>query len=96
MAKTGEVVPNYEADPVTHKNIEKLIESSLLKTPAETVFTFAKGGSGVHMNMITLPGSPDPRIFLISSNADGKVDVLEKGKSVPCRQLPILSMQCSF
>ena len=38
VAKKGQVLPEYEQDPTTHKNIEKLIESNLLKTPAETIY----------------------------------------------------------
>ena len=37
-----------------------------------------------------------PRTFIIASNANGKVDVLEKGQMIAKKQLPIIMMQCSF
>lgn len=73
-------------DPQTHKQIEKLIESNLMKTPAESVYQFDKTGSGIHMNIVTMPDNPN-KIYIIVSNADGKVDVLEKGNQRPYKQL---------
>ena len=52
----GGVVPVYERDQATHIEIERLIESSFLKTPAESIYQFNKNGSGVHVNIVTLAG----------------------------------------
>ena len=64
-------------DPVAHKGIERLIESNLMKTPAEVVYQFSRSGSGIHMNYVKKPD--DGKIYLITSSADGVVDVIEKG-----------------
>lgn len=62
---------------MTHKQIESLIESNLLKTPAEAVFQCARTSSGIHMNMVTMPNDSAKK-YIILSNADGKVDIIEK------------------
>ena len=56
--KSGDILPSYETDPVTHKDVEKLIEANLMRTPAESVFQFTRSGSGIHLNIVNLPGSP--------------------------------------
>ena len=40
------------------------------------------------MNMVTMPDDPS-RIYYIVTNADGQVDVIQKGTQVPHKQLPI-------
>ena len=72
-------------DPVAQKSIERLIESNLMKTPAEAVYQFSRNGSGIHVNLIKKPD--DGKIYLIASSADGVVDVIEKGKQSPYKQL---------
>lgn len=47
------------------------------------------------MNVITMPGSSAKK-YVILSNADGKVDVIEKGAQTAYKQLPIDMMQCSL
>lgn len=88
-------MPQYQTDPAIHKDIERLIESSLLKTPAESIFQFNRSGSGVHIGLVTMPGTSG-RTFIIASNADGKVDVIERGTQIAMKQLQIEMMQCSF
>ena len=71
-------MPSHESDPAMHKEVEKLIENNLLRTPAESIFQFTRSGSGIHINIVKLPGTAG-RMFLIASNTDGKVDIIEKG-----------------
>lgn len=66
-----------------------------MKTPAETVFQFDKPGSGIHINIVTLPDDPN-KAFLVLSNADGRVDIVEKGNLRPYKSLQIEMMQCSI
>ena len=41
-------------DPETHKKVEKIIETNLLRTPAESIYQFDRAGSGVHVNVVTM------------------------------------------
>ena len=82
-------------DVQMHKQVERLIDSALLESPAETIYEFDKSASGTHINMVSMPRDAS-RKFLVMSNAEGTVDVLEKGAHYPCKQLAIDNMQCSF
>ena len=55
-----------------------------MKTPAEAVYQFEKTGSGIHMNIVTMPDDPN-KIYIVVSNTDGlgKVDIIEKGNQRP-------------
>lgn len=76
--KPGQEPEEVYMDPTTHKQIEKLIESNLMRTPAESLYQFEKSGSGIHLNIVTMPDNPN-KVFIVVSNADGKVDIIEKG-----------------
>lgn len=47
------------------------------------------------MNLVTIPNDPSKK-YIILSNADGKVDIIEKGAQTIYKQLPIDNMQCSL
>jgi len=43
------------------------------------------------MNIVTMPDDPS-QVYLVVSNADGKVDIIQKGSQVPTKKLPIEMM----
>ena len=47
------------------------------------------------MNVITMPNDSS-RVYVIVSNAEGKVDIIQKSNHATYKQLPITAMVCSL
>ena len=65
-----------------------------MNTPSEQLYQFTKSGAATHINLVRMPNSSVS--YLIANNAKGKIDIIEKGKSSPVKQLQIDSMHCSL
>ena len=50
-----------------------------MTSPPEAVFQFEKSNSGVHFNVVNFDINKQRKTFYVVSNADGCVDVIEKG-----------------
>ena len=74
-------------DPETHKKVEKIIETNLLRTPAESIYQFDRAGSGVHVNVVSMVYNKQTMTFLIVNNGDTKVEIILKGCQEPYIEL---------
>ena len=50
-----------------------------MTAPPEAVFQFEKSNSGVHFNVVNFDVNKQRKTFYVVSNADGCVDIIEKG-----------------
>lgn len=67
-----------------------------MTAPPEAVFQFQKSTSGIHFNSVSFDVNKIKKTFFVVSNADGYVDIIEKGAQQAYKQLPIETMQCSL
>ena len=71
-----------------HSQVEKITEQNLLRAPAESIYQFDRIGSGVHVNVVTLPHDKS-KTFLVVNNGDTKVNIIQKGCQEPFKELSI-------
>ena len=86
--------PVFSSDDQIHKQIEDIIEDQFMNIPSDQLYQFNNPGAATHINLVNIPNSTTS--YIIANNAKGKIDVIEKGKSSPYKQLNIDSMHCSL
>ena len=63
-----------------------------MSAPPESIYQFEKSNSGVHFNTVSFDVNKMRKTFYVVSNADGCVDIIEKGEMQPSKRLPIEAM----
>ena len=51
----------------------------MMTVPPEAVYQFEKSTSGIHFNTVSFDVNKQRKTFYVVSNADGCVDIIEKG-----------------
>ena len=73
-------VPVVEEHP---DEVYDLVETSFIQAPPEEIYSFSNPNSGTHINTLNLP-SGEPK-YILANNADGFVDILERGSLKPVK-----------